>query len=95
MIRSDQSIVPGMQQRNGSADSSGLKMPTNACHAPFRQFGKRFAVKLGDFERSLIDTSLTYDELKTAFHMMDKNNGKSTDHDTYVYIINSAYENWN
>ena len=50
-------------------------MPTSACHAPFRQFGKRFAVKLGDFERSLIDTSLTYDELKTAFHMMDKNNG--------------------
>ena len=51
-------------------------MPTSACHAPFRQFGKRFAVKLGDFERSLIDTSLTYDELKSAFHMMDKNNGK-------------------
>ena len=50
-------------------------MPTSASHAHFRQFGKRFAVKLGDFERSLIDTSLTYDELKTAFHMMDKNNG--------------------
>ena len=66
------SIVRGIQQRK---DSSGIKMPTSACHAPFRQFGKRFAVKLGDFERSLIDTSLTYDELKTAFHMMDKNNG--------------------
>lgn len=66
------SIVRGIQQRK---DSSGIKMPTSACHAPFRQFGKRFAVKLGDFERSLIDTSLTYDELKSAFHMMDKNNG--------------------
>jgi len=75
MARSDQSIGC-IQQRK---DSSGIKMPTSACHAPFRQFGKRFAVKLGDFERSLIDTSLTYDELKSAFHMMDKNNDGCVD----------------
>ena len=45
-------------------------------HTQFRQFGKRYAVKLGDFERSLISSSLTRDELKRAFDMMDKNNGK-------------------
>ena len=42
----------------------------------FRQFGKRYAVKLGDFERSLISSSLTREELRRAFNMMDKNNGK-------------------
>ena len=45
-------------------------------HTPFSRFGRRFAVKLGDFERSVIDTSLNYDELKQAFHMMDTNGGK-------------------
>ena len=40
-----------------------------------QSFGKRFAVRIGDFERSIIDTSLTKTELKTAFKMMDENNG--------------------
>lgn len=38
-------------------------------------FGKRFAVKIGEFERSIINTSLTKDEIKAAFKMMDENNG--------------------
>ena len=50
-------------------------------HVPIRKrsksFGKRFAVRIGDFERSIIDTSLTKSELKTAFKMMDENNGKT------------------
>ena len=41
-----------------------------------KSFGKRFAVRIGDFERSIIDTSLTKSELRTAFKMMDENNGK-------------------
>ena len=45
-------------------------------HTNFARFGRRFAVKLGDFERSVIDTSLNHDELKQAFHMMDTNGGK-------------------
>ena len=42
----------------------------------FHQFGRRFAVKLGELERSIIDTSLTQEEVKKAFHLMDENNGK-------------------
>ena len=38
-------------------------------------FRKRFAVKIGEFERSIINTSLTKDEIKAAFKMMDENNG--------------------
>ena len=49
-------------------------------------FGKRFAVKIGEFERSIINTSLTKDEIKSAFKMMDENNGKSF-HQKFQLII--------
>jgi len=41
----------------------------------FRQFGKRYAIRIDDFERSIISHSLTKEELKKAFNMMDRNNG--------------------
>ena len=42
-------------------------------------FRKKFAMRIGDFERSVIETSLNKSELKTAFKMMDENNGKNFD----------------
>merc|ERR1711970_412434 len=40
----------------------------------FRQFGKRYAIRIDDFERSIISHSLTKEELRKAFDMMDRNN---------------------
>ena len=49
-------------------------------------FGKRFAVKIGEFERSIINTSLTKDEIKAAFKMMDENNGESLKKYYLIYL---------
>merc|ERR1712037_23 len=46
---------------------------------PLTRFGKRFAVRMDDFDRSIISASLTKDELKNAFKMLDENNDGTID----------------
>ncbi|CAG5083095.1 Oidioi.mRNA.OKI2018_I69.PAR.g10277.t1.cds [Oikopleura dioica] len=47
--------------------------------SPLTRFGKRFAVRMDDFDRSIISASLTKEELKNAFKMMDENNDGTID----------------